>query len=378
MEHTPIRVLMVVGQMNRAGIENLLMELYREIDRTKVQFDFYTFHREAGQFDEEIRSLGGRVYYNDAISVKNILTLPKRIEAFCRANPEYKIIHAHMNQWCGLILKGAKAAGVPLRISHSHTSVVARSWKNRLKDLVKLPTNSHANYKIAVSDKAGKWLYGEKAVARGEVHFWKNTIRHEAFAFSEELRAEKRAELGLGDSFALIHVGNLRYPKNHPYLLRVFAEVLKLHPNSKLLCIGNDEGGGEIKQLAKDIGIFEQILFLGSRADVPELLQAGDVFVFPSFYEGFPCSVLEAQAAGLPCVVSDRITKEILVTPLVEMRSIDEEPSAWAKRVLERREECRVQTGEMIAQAGYSLTDFVLQTQEFYLSEMKRINDERE
>lgn len=377
MESTPVRVLMVVGQMNRAGIESRLMDLYRRIDREKLQFDFYTLHSEKGQFDEEILALGGKIYYTAPLSVKKLAAIPKRFETFCCAHPEYKIIHAHMNQWCGLILKGAKRAGVPVRIAHARTSLEKTNIKNLVKNLVKIPTNRYANYKLAVSDKAGKWLYGEKAVKRGEVLYWKNSIQVENFAFSPELRAKKRAELSLNDAFTLIHVGNLRSEKNHPYLFRVFAEVLKQQPNSKLLLVGRDQSEGQLPKLAQELGIFEKTLFLGSRSDVAELLQVGDVFVFPSFYEGFPTSVLEAQASGLPCVISDRITREISVTPLVEMRSIDEDPAFWAKSILEKMGKERMQTGEMIAKAGHSLSDSVSQTQAFYLSEMKRIQDEK-
>jgi len=373
MEKTPIRVLMVVGQMNRAGIESRLMDLYRRVDHEKVQFDFYTLHKEKGQFDDEILALGGKIYYTDPLSVKKLCAIPKRFERFCRSHPEYKIIHAHMNQWCGLILKGAKRAGVPIRIAHARTSLEKTNIKNIVKNLVKIPTNRYANYKLAVSDKAGEWLYGKKAVSRGEVLYWKNSIQVEDFAYSPELRAKKREELSLGDSFTLLHVGNLRREKNHPYLFRVFAEVLKQHSNSKLVLVGRDQSEGQLPKLAQDLGIYENILFLGSRSDVAELLQVGDVFVFPSFYEGFPTSVLEAQAAGLPCVISDRITKEVMVTPLVEMRSIDENPFVWAEHVLKKRETTRLQTGDLIVKAGHSLSDFVVNTQTFYLSEVKRM-----
>jgi len=235
MSQQPIRILMIVTQMNRAGIENLLMELYREIDRSRIQFDFYTFRLKQGEFDEEIRGLGGKIYYNAPITLKKFMTLPRQLKRFCLAHPEYKIVHAHMNQWCGSLLKGAKAAGVPIRIAHSHTSLLSCSLKNALKDLVKLPTNRYASYKIAVSDKAGKWLYGKKVMKRREVLFWKNTIRHEVYQYSDAIRKKMREELKLGEDFTLVNVGNLRVPKNHPYLCRVFAEVLKKTPKPQMI-----------------------------------------------------------------------------------------------------------------------------------------------
>lgn len=376
MSQEPIRILMIVTQMNRAGIENLLMELYREIDRSKIQFDFYTFRMEKGQFDDEISELGGKIYYNPPITIRKYMTLPQQIKQFCLAHPEYKIVHAHMNQWCGVLLKGAKLAGVPVRISHSHNSMISRTLKNTLKDLVKLTTNRYATYKIAVSDKAGKWLYGKKAIARGEVHFWKNTIRYEAYRFSRDVRTKKREELGLGDDLTLVNVGNLRFQKNHPYLFRVFSELLKQQPNSRLLLIGKDESNGEMEQLAEKLGILKNTMFLGSRGDVPELLQAGDVFVFPSFYEGFPCAVLEAQTAGLPCIISDTITREIKVTPLVEMCSIQIDPADWANTIRAKAGAERIDVSDMIVNAGYSLSDSVKNAQNFYLSEMERISHE--
>ncbi len=376
MKSAPVRVLMVVTQMNRAGIESLLMDVYRGIDRELVQFDFYTFRETPGQFDDEIFSLGGKVYYNAPLSVGKLFEIPKRFERFFYAHPEYRMIHAHMNQWCGWILKGAKAAGVPVRIAHAHTSLVKGSVKNTVKNLIKRTTNRYATYKIAVSDKAAAWLYGKRAVERGEVHFWKNSIREDAFVFSEVLRKQKREELGLGSAFTLIHVGNLRREKNHPYLFRVFAEVLKQRPESRLLLIGSDMSNGALEDLAEKLGIREQSLFLGSRSDVPQLLQAGDVFVFPSFYEGFPCAVLEAQAAGLPCLISDTITSEVAVTTLVEQRSIQEEPRMWAETVLAMGAAKRYSTSAEIAAAGYSLSESTARTQAFYLNEMMRLEDE--
>lgn len=374
MSQQPIRILRVVTQMNRAGIESRLMELYREVDRSVVQFDFYTLRETPGQFDEEILSLGGKIYYNPPLSVSRFYDIPKRFETFFRAHPEYQIVHAHMNQWCGLILKGAKAAGVPVRIAQAHTSLNKLSLQCMVKNILKQPVNRYATDRIAVSDYAGKWLYGKKKVKQGEVLFWKNGIETERYVFSEEIRAMTRKELGLADEFTLMHVGNLRPEKNHEFLFRVFAEVLKEKPNSRLVLVGKDMSDGRLLQLAEEMQIAAKTMFLGSRKDVAQLLQAGDVFVFPSFYEGFPTAVLEAQATGLPCVISDTITREIAVTPLVEFRSIQTKPSEWARCVLAKEDTNRINVSDMIVRAGHSLSDSVERVQKFYLSKMEEIS----
>ena len=360
----PIRVLQIVTQMNRGGIECLLMDLYRNLDRSRVQFDFYTCREEPGLFDAEIESLGGHIYYNPPLSLHGV---DKRFATFFRAHPEYRIVHAQMNQWCGWILKGAKQAGVPVRIAHAHTALAGRSLKNMVKNWVKRSVNCTATHRFAVSKKAGAWLYG----ADNEFHVWPNPIDCEKFRFSPERRDQMRGILGLGDALTLIHVGNLRPEKNHPFLLDVFAEVRKRRPDTKLLSIGADYSNGTILRMAEEKGMLSGVQFLGLRSDVPELLQAGDVFVFPSRYEGFPGAVLEAQAAGLPCLISDTITDEVAITPLVVQFSITTAPSVWAEKVLTLCHTKREDTSKMIATAGFSLQQVTRDWEAFYMENWK-------
>lgn len=362
----PIRVLQVVTQMNRAGLECLLMGIYRNIDRERIQFDFLTFRTTPGYFDDEIISLGGRVFYLSPITVLNMRESTKRVSNLLKKHPEYQIVHAHMNQWCGAIFKGAKKAGTPVRIAHSHTSLEKFSIKNSIKNLVKISTNFHATQRFAVSKKAGRWLFGKRAITEGKVTVWPNAIDCGKFQYSPETRKITRSELGLLNEFTLIHVGNLRPEKNHKFLIDILTQTKLKYSNTVLLLVGKDLLNGAIQSYARERQVERDIMFLGARNDIPELLQAGDVFVFPSFYEGFPVAVLEAQAADLPCVISNTITKEVCLTENIVQLPINKAKELWVKQISAFKDIIRTDNAELLRSKGYDIHALCKRMEVFY------------
>jgi len=362
----PVRVLQVVTQMNRAGLECRLMDIYRKIDRNRVQFDFYTCAKNKGYFDDEIVSLGGRIYYNDPLSILTMYRIPSILKSFLLNRSEYQIVHCHLNQWCSWVLKGAYEADIKVRIAHSRTSLQTRTFRNMIKNCIKISVNKYATHRFAVSKKAGEWLFGKSAMKKGKVDIWPNAIDCTKYIYNQNMRRRIRDELDLGDAYTIIHVGNLRPEKNHSFLIRVFAELNKQHSNSKLVLVGNVSADSEYHKLATQLEISKNVLFLGSRSNVPELLQAGDVFVFPSFYEGFPGAILEAQAAGLPCIISDTITAEVCATPLVKQMSLGLSTEVWAAEILKQQYTIRENMYSCLVKAGYDIDTLAKKMTEFY------------
>jgi glycosyltransferase involved in cell wall biosynthesis len=362
-----VRVLHIVTIMDRGGLENRLMDIYRNIDRNRIQFDFYTCRKEKGYFDDEIVKMGGHVYYDESLSVARLFSIPVRFEKFLKNHSEYKIVHCHMNSWCGLILKGAKEAGVPVRIAHARAATQGKSLQIAIKNIIKLPVNRFSTHRFAVSKKAGVWLFGENPVSEGKVQIFPNAIECKKFEFRPQIREEMRVRLGIDDDLAIIHVGNLNPVKNHAFLLQVFAALKKRKTFVKLILVGRDGMHGSIHQLARQLGIDGDVIFLGERSDVPALLQAGDVFVFPSLYEGFPGAVLEAQAAGLPCVISDTITDEVCITSECIQLSLSESPTEWASKVLELGGGTRRNNYKFLCDCGYDINSLVKNMQDFYI-----------
>lgn len=363
----PIRVLQVVTQMNRAGMESRLMDLYRNIDRNKVQFDFYTCKQDKGKFDDEILEMGGVIYYNSTLSLKNISKISSRFKEFLLANSQYKIVHCHLNQWSGLVLKGAKLAGVPVRIAHSRTSLDKFNLKNGIKNIIKLPVNKYATHKFAVSKKAGRWLFGEQQLQYGNIQVIPNSIDVKLYKFNQNIRNSTRAALNLKDKFVLIHVGNLRPEKNHKFLLNIFSEIKKHNVKSSLILIGADNMGGIVQEYAEKLGLKDDVYFMGSRNDVNELLQAGDLFIFPSIYEGFPGAILEAQASGLPALISDVITEEVVLLDSTVQLSLNMPAFDWANIALQMNPNNRIEAYRKIISAGYDVKQTAENLTEFYL-----------
>lgn len=305
---SPIRVLHVVVNMNRGGAETLLMNLYRNIDRTKIQFDFLTCKE--GVFDKEINELGGKVHKIPYITEVGHSKYIKALEEFYAKCPQYQIVHSHMDKMSGFVLRAAKRAGVPVRIAHSHSTrseggAAARLYKWFAGTMI----SKYATNFFSCSKESAEWLFGNKA---DRAIFLKNGIELDKFRYSMKIRKSTRSELKINeDQFIVGHVGRFSMPKNHSYLLEVFNEFLFYRNEAILLLVGDGPLLPEIKRKVEVMGLDKNVKFLGSRSDVELVLQAFDIFLFPSIFEGFPVSLIEAQASGLPCLISDSITKEI-------------------------------------------------------------------
>lgn len=349
MQNEPARVLHIVTNMSYGGLENLLMNYYRCIDRSKFQFDFLTHVDIHQDFEEEIAALGGRLYRLSRLNPLSPGYL-KELTGFFRAHPEYKIVHSHLNCMSAVPLRAAMRCGVPVRIAHAHTSSLNRNLKMFLKLLYRPLIPCYATALFACGEKAGDWMFGGKPYT-----IMRNAIDAAAFRFDPEVSHRVRQELGIGSSFVVGHVGQFRTEKNHLFLIDVFAELLNRCPDSCLMLVGKGSMLEPAKQKADSLGIGDKILFLGARADIPELMQAMDVFVLPSLYEGLPVTMVEAQAAGLPCVISDRVPGDCKLTEFIDQVSLESPVSQWADVISHYRDHIRRENYDLISEAGFDI-----------------------
>ncbi len=359
----PIKVLVVVCQMNRGGLECRMMDILRFIDRAEISIDFFTYRESKGYFDDEIESLGSKIFYNKPLNVRNMISYSGYFADFLKNHPEYKIVHAHQNAWCSVFCKGAQKAGVPVRIAHSRTSLDSLSLGNLVKNIIKLSTPKYATHYFAVSDRAGRWLFGNRNFNKGKVQIWPNAIDTHPFRYSEEKYKHMRELFNVSDKQVVMHVGNFTPAKNHIFLVELFYEYHKMNNKSILVLAGKGERE-YVENKIQELGIKDNVMFLGGRDDIQDVLQAADVFVFPSLFEGFPGAVLEAQAAGLPCVISDKITKEVCI--LDNVRQIPLEISEWCEAIDKALKEPRKDAISQIEASGYDIRTLVVKLSDFY------------
>ena len=367
---TPVRVLQVLGGTGLGGAESRVMDSYRHLDRSRIQFDFCVHTREEGFFDREIESLGGRIYRIPRFRAVNWLEYRRAWKDFFRAHPGYRAVHGHMTSTASIYLPIAKASGVPLTIAHARSAGVDPGLKGMLTRFLRRNLGKKADVCLTCSRLAGEAVFGKKMEDAGRVTTVPNAIDASAFSFSARTRAQKREELGIGEQdFVVGHVGRFGHMKNHSFLLDVFAQIRKELPASRLLLVG--EGGlmGSVREKAASLGLSDRVIFAGNQAQVADYYMAMDFFVFPSVFEGLPGSVIEAQAAGLRCLVSDSVTDEVLITPLAEAMPLSRGAGCWARRVLERRDYERKQTAQAIKDAGFDVSDQVKFLERLYLGE---------
>lgn len=369
-EQKPIRVLHVLGTTNLGGAESRIMELYRNMDREKVQFDFLVHTDKEGHYSAEIRELGGKIYSVPRFNVKNYHAYRNALVRFFAENHDYAAVHGHMTSTASIYLPIAKKAGVPVTIAHARSAGVDKGVKGLVTKVIRLPLKKRADYLFTCSEEAGVAVYGKKAVRQGNVWTIPNAIDTERFRFNSSVKEKMLAELGLSNKFVIGHVGRFGFMKNHAYLIKVFYELCIMHDDVALVLIGKGELEEEIKQKVQDLGVGEKVFFLGTRANVEDYYQAFDYFVFPSVFEGLPGSVAEAQAAGLHCLVSDKVTREAALTDLAVYRSIDEPPIEWAKEIQKNAKDAMIRrdTRQEIIDKGFDVRIQAKQMAEFYLT----------
>ena len=357
------------------GIEIFLLNIYKNIDRAKIQFDFVT-SSDFVPLKENFIALGGTLY--KIASPVNIIRYWRDLRKLIETN-QYEIVHIHKNSAANILpFIICKLAGVKVIVSHAHNTASTKGpffnalHKINQKILLQLQTNA-----FACSTLAAQWLYGNLYTAKNNVSILKNGVEVKKFIFNEIIRNEMRASLKLENSFVIGHVGRFTKQKNHIFLIDIFTELIKHKSNAVLLLCGLGELEGQIKEKVLKLGLDKRVFFLGERKDVNNIMQAMDVFVFPSLHEGLPLVGIEAQAAGLPIFMADTISSEVKISNLVTFLSLNDTVKIWAEKIIEKSELIkRANMATNIGEQGYDIEKTAKYLENFYMkSNLTRKNN---
>lgn len=363
-----LRVLQVVTHMNRGGLETMLMNYYRNIDRSRIQFDFLTHREYDGDYGDEIKTLGGIIYHMPRLNPFSI-KYKKMLNDFFDNHKQYQIIHVHQDCMSSVILKIAKQHGVKVRIAHSHNSSQDKDYKFPIKMYYRTQIAKYATDLFACSKAAGEWMFGNSKFI-----VLNNAIDAKKYIFNQTKRDTIRKILGIDKNELLIgHVGRFCNQKNHMYLIDIFYMIQKKVP-AKLILVGDGELRTKIEEKVVSYNLKDEVIFTGIRSDVADLMQAMDVFIFPSNYEGLPVTMIEAQASGLPCLISGKVPIECKITDLVYQSPLSQSADVWADTAIRFVKTERRNTYENIKEAGFDIEKNSEWLQDFYL----RILSEKE
>jgi len=368
----PKRVLIVVGKMHFGGIETMIMNFYRNIDRSKVQFDFLLNYEEPGVFDDEIRQLGGRIYIMPRLFFKNTFKYIKALFKFFNEHKEYEVVHGHLTSIGFVYLTIAKLCGVKTAVIHAHYTSVDNTIKGFSEKITRLPLRFCADYYFACSNAAGRFVYGKNMLKKPNYRVILNGVIVDNFIFNKEIRDEKRKELNIEDKFVIANIGRFELQKNHVFLIDIFSEIYRKDKNAVLLLIGKGSLEDGIREKVKKLGLEGAVMFVGLRSDINKLMQAFDIFLLPSHYEGLPVVGVEAQTAGLKCFFSDAITTETDITGSCEFITLNNSAEFWADEILKYKDGYeRKNTEAYIEKAGYDIKKQAKWLENFYLDCMK-------
>lgn len=368
-QNEPIRVAQIIGKWVGGGVEAVVMNYYRHIDHSKIQFDFFCDEDSTNIPYEEIEKYGGRVilippYQKIFKYQKELINLLK--------DGKYKIVHSNINALSIFPLRAAKKAGVKIRIAHSHSTSNPKEWKkNIIKNILRPFSKVYASHFFACTEHAAKWLFNNDIIHNNNYYHINNAIELEKFAINNEYRVEIRNELNIPFDYKVFgHIGRFVPQKNHSELIDIFNEIYKIENDSVLLLVGEGPLYNEINDKVKELGLEEHVKFVGQRADINKLYQAFDYFLFPSLYEGLGMVLIEAQCSGLKCFCSNNIPNEARVTNNIEFLKLNN-VGLWTKKIAENLEYERENYIQEIKECGFDINNESKKLEEIYMELIK-------
>lgn len=375
----PIRVLHVVGNMGIGGIETLIMNIYRNIDRDKVQFDFLIHNPTEGEYAEEIKKLGGHIYRMPVLRDKTrtyywrYFEYKSALKKFFSEHKEIKVLHGHMTNTASIYMPIAmKYGNVKCCIAHSHQTEATPGLSGVVTNILQRHLEKIATDYFACSEEAAKWIYSIEIVENGKVKIIHNGTDVEKYHFDSVEHEKIKNQMGHSGKIVFGNVARFKKQKNHEFLIDIFAEIHKMNQNTVLILVGQGELEENMKEKVAKLGLDDCVEFLGARNDVPTLLKDFDVFLLPSLFEGLPLVGIEAQAAGLPMIISNTVTLEADVTGNVTFLPLELSAEEWAKKILEVNESfVRKDMTQKVREAGYDIKQTAQWLQKFYLEKAK-------
>lgn len=374
MGESPMRVLVLDTVMDRGGAETMMMNYLRHFNRDEVVYDFLVNRDYRAAYEDEIEMLGGRIYRMCPMYPQYFGRYKKEFRQFLAEHPEYRIIHSNLEERSYFPLRIAQEMGIPVRIAHAHNRPVGFDVKSIFREYFRMRLPKYVTHMFACGTEAGDWLFGEKN--RDKVIQQRNAIDTKTYRYDSRTAASVRSEFGVTDpnTFVLGHVGRFFPQKNHMFLIDIFAAVHKQQPNSVLWLVGggelNDELKNQVKAKVNELGLADAVKFFGVRSDVQRIMQGMDAFVLPSLYEGLPVTMIEAQAAGLPCTISDRVPSQCNITGTVQSVNLDADPMQWADRILQQYKTTDINQRacgpERVTEAGFDIEANAEWLQRFY------------
>ena len=366
----PIRIAQIIGKWLGGGVEAVVMNYYRYIDRTKIQFDFICDNDSTNIPYKEIEELGGKVILIPPY--QKVFKYHRELKKVLK-DGNYKIVHSHINTLSVFSLFAAKCAGVPVRIAHSHSTTNKKEWKKNIVKIILRPfTKLVATDYMACTEHAGRWMFGNKNFDNGKIYILNNAIDLDKFKYNEKIGSKIRKDLNISkDTVVIGHIGRFVAQKNHTQLIDIFNDYHKKNNNSILMLIGQGPLMEEIKEKVNNLGLNDCVIFLGQKDNVNEYYNAMDLFLFPSLYEGLGMVVIEAQVNGLPCIVSDEVPKIAKISDNIKFISIKDSGLRWVS-ILEDLNNSSRNKSNNTAFDKYNIKLENIKLTDFYLSSLNK------